>query len=81
MKYTVVGVRRDMSFSGNDGKNIAGAKIFCLSEDPRIEGHATDSFFIPSTSVAYASVAGICPDSDIEIYFNRYGKVDSIVPA
>lgn len=80
MKYNVSGIRRDMSFPSKDGTMIQGAKLYVTSEDSRVQGLMTDSFFISTTSSAFADIGSLTPGSNVDIIFNRYGKVDRILP-
>lgn len=79
MEYRVVGIRRNMEFDTKDGGKMSGAKVFMTCKDDRVDGCMTDSFFISTESKCYANVAALRPDTDVEVYFNRYGKVDAIV--
>lgn len=79
MMYHVVGIRKNMSFSTKDGGEMSGLKLHLLCPDDRVEGMCTDSFFISSKSSCYQSAVSLVPDDDVDIYFNRYGKIDSIL--
>lgn len=79
MEYRVVGIRRNMEFDTKDGgENVWRKGIYDLQGD-RVGGCMTDSFFVSTASKCYANVAALRPDTDVEVYFNRYGKVDAIV--
>ncbi len=78
MMYRVVGIRKNMSFNTKDGGKMSGLKLHLLCPDDHVEGMASDSFFISSSASCYGVAASLCPDDDIEIYFNRFGKIDSI---
>lgn len=79
MLYHVVGIRKDMSFNTKDGGEMSGLKLHLICSDDRVEGMATDSFFISSKASCYQAAASLQPDDDVEIFFNRYGKIDSVV--
>lgn len=79
MLYHVVGIRRDMSFDTKDGGKMSGLKLHLTCQDDRVDGCATDSFFVSSNASCYQAAASLQPEEDIEIFFNRYGKIDSIV--
>ena len=78
MMYHVVGIKRGMSFSGKDGEVISGLKLYLSCPDEKVEGFATDSFFISSSSGCYVAASALQPLDDIDVFFNRYGKIDSI---
>ena len=79
MMYHVVGIRKNMSFNTKDGGEMSGLKLPLICPDDHVEGMATDSFFISSKASCYQTAASLKPEDDIEIFFNRYGKIDSIV--
>lgn len=74
MKYALLGIRRDMAFKTKEGGNVQGAKLFVTCEDSRVDGVMTDSFFISTTSTAFADLAVLSPGMNIDVLFNRYGK-------
>lgn len=75
MTYTVLG-KRPVSFTASDGKTITGTTIWAGAELPEVEGLSCDKFFITADKMPKDIVVG----KDVEIYFNRYGKVDKIMP-
>lgn len=79
MMYHVVGIRKGMSFNTKEGGEMSGLKLHLTCPDDRVEGMATDSFFISSKSACYQAALSLHPEDDIDIYFNRYGKIDAIV--
>lgn len=79
MMYHVVGIRKNMSFPAKDGSEMSGLKLHLICSDDRVEGMAADSFFVSSKASCYQTAASLKPDDDIDILFNRYGKIDSIV--
>lgn len=79
MIYNVVGIKRDMSFPGNDGKMVEGLKLYVSCPDDKVDGLMTDSFFISTSAPVFSVASGLKPDMAIDIYFNRYGKIDAVV--
>ena len=75
MKHTVLG-KKAVSFTAADGKVIEGTTLFVAYDDDNVIGMAADKIFI---SAAKMPKGGIEVGSDIDIYFNRFGKVDSII--
>lgn len=49
MVAKVVGVRRNMDFTGTDGSQITGSKVFVVYDDEHVDGQAADSIFVRST--------------------------------
>lgn len=76
MTYTVLG-KRPVSFTASDGKTITGTTIWAGAELPEVEGLSCDKLFITADKMPKAEIV---VGKDVEIYFNRYGKVDKIVP-
>lgn len=70
---TIVGYR-DMTFKGNDGQEVSGRKFYFTRTDPKIQGVETGSFFLSSNALNYVGyIPGV--NEDVEVYYNRYGKV------
>ena len=69
MMYHVVGIRKGMSFNTKEGGEMSGLKLHLTCPDDRVEGMATDSFFISSKSACYQAALSL----------HRYGKIDAIV--
>lgn len=76
MRYTILG-KRAVSFTASDGKVISGTTLYAGCEADDVEGLACDKFFV---SAAKMPKNGVVVGRDAEFYFNRYGKVDMIVP-
>lgn len=74
--YVIIGYR-DMEFKTKDGDLISGRKFFYTYVQNEVTGMACDSFFL--TKDALANV-GYVPNvnDEVEVYFNRYGKVSQI---
>lgn len=79
MLYNVIGIKRNMSFAGNDGKKVEGLKLYVTCPDDKVDGLMTDSFFIPTSSHVFVTANCLKPDMSIDIYFNRYGKIDGVI--
>ena len=78
MNYTILG-KRPVSFTASDGKIITGTTVWAGAEIPDGEGFglACDKFFITTDKMPKADIV---VGKDVEIFFNRYGKVDKIIP-
>lgn len=76
MKHTLLGTKK-VDFTTADGKNIQGTTLYLAyeAENAEVVGMVTDKIFVPAAKMPKkALVVG----SDIDITFNRFGKVDSI---
>ena len=76
MIYTILG-KRNVSFTASDGKTISGTTIYAGAENDDVEGLMVDKFFVTTEKMPKA---GIVVGKDVDIYFNKFGKVDKIVP-
>lgn len=76
----VLGIQRGVSFK-IDGREFSGLNLYCAIKRDHVEGHATEKIFINMSKDCYAVASGLKVGDEIETYYNRYGKVESIVPA
>lgn len=76
MNYTIVG-KKFVSFTASDGKTISGTTVYAGTEMPEVEGLMVDKFFITAEKMPKS---GVEVGRDVDIYFNKYGKVDKIIP-
>lgn len=74
MKYTILG-KKTVSFTATDGKVINGTTLYVANEADGVEGLAADKFFVAAEKMPKKDLA---VGADIEIYFNRFGKVDAV---
>lgn len=75
MKHTVLG-KKSVSFTTNDGKVINGTTLYVAFDADGVEGMAADKLFVTTEKMPKKNIV---VGSDIDVYFNRFGKVDSIV--
>lgn len=74
--YKIVGIKRTV-LKFKDGNTCAGAFLHCTEEREDVEGVAVENFFISASKLGkYSPRLG----DEITIYYNRYGKVQTIVP-
>lgn len=75
---TILG-RAHTSFKGKDGTLIEGDTIYTMEGiDPRRgEGHRADHFFLSASKLAALDFT-LKPGQEVEIYYNRFGKVQTI---
>lgn len=74
MKYVLMG-KKPVNFTAQDGKVINGTTFYVSCEMDGVEGLATDKFFVSAEKLPKKDLV---VGSDVEIYFNRFGKVDAI---
>ena len=73
MLVKIVGIRRNFSFLTKDGKEISGSNIYITRDQEGVEGLMCEKYFLNSKF----DTTPLKPGVDIELFFNRYGKVDS----
>lgn len=78
MKVMVLGTKK-ISFVNNSGEEIRGLKLFYGWENPEdsnLSGMETaDCFLTEAKTPKKDLVVG----AEVDIYYNRYGKVDTII--
>ncbi len=79
----IVGYRR-ADFAGEDGKNVTGNNIYIATEiNPSYGvGVSVERSYLTDRKceregIDLAALIG----QEVKVYYNRYGKIDSIVPA
>ena len=73
MIVNVVGIRRNFSFKTPDGNSISGSNLYVQHPQEGVEGLLTEKFFLNDKF----DISVIKPPCEIEIFFNRYGKIDT----
>lgn len=72
----IVGLKR-VDFQDKDGDKIQGMKVFVNYPEDKVEGMATDSFFLSDSKFANYFDA-LYVGSPIEVHYNKYGKIFSV---
>lgn len=79
----IVGVReRSFSFD-NDGQKrvVHGYQVFCTDDSNRmVDGLSTLDFFMSDAVCSRSSFTPSVGDRIETIYYNRFGKINSVVP-
>lgn len=68
---------QEKSFKGDDGNIVEGMNIFCSYESDRISGVGAERIYC---SMNKLNKSGYYPSlgDDIEVQYNRYGKIAGI---
>lgn len=77
----IVGYRRN-DFTTNDGKQITGCNVYIATEiDPRNgSGMSVERTYLSDSKLAREGIdLSAILNHEIKVYYNRYGRVDSIV--
>ena len=76
MIITVVGFKKIEFASKDSGEMISGYNVFYTAADqPKVKGLEAGKFFL---SEAKAKQFDVQTQTDYELYYNRYGKVDTL---
>lgn len=78
----IIGYRRN-DFATNDGKQVTGCNIYIATEiDPRRgAGVSVERQYLSDAKLAKEGIdLAELMDHDVKVYYNRYGRIDSIVP-
>lgn len=70
--------KRTVSFDAQDGKHISGVSLFCSYPITKNgEGVGVEKIFLSDSKLAYC---GYFPElgDEINVQYNRYGKVESV---
>ena len=77
MKAQLIGIQ-GIHFTNNNGEEIRGTNIFVAFQDENIEGFRTEKFFLKD-GITLPKDTKL--NDNIEISFNRKGKVEMIFKA
>lgn len=75
-KWYVIGIKKNHEFKGNDGDRVRGQLLFLANDaapDSGVVGQYCREQFVSDRVSLNVNVG-----DEIIIYFNRYGRIDSI---
>lgn len=72
MLVTVVGVKRNVSFSTKEGATISGSNIYVEHLENGVEGYMAEKYFLNATTF---DSSNIVVGDTLNLEFNRYGKI------
>lgn len=72
----VVGFRK-VDFRAENGSQISGTRLYCTFEDEKVSGVGTEAFFVSDAKLDFVPAVG----DEIQVIYNKYGKVDRVVYA
>lgn len=76
MKAFVVGIRRGIDFTSDDGKHISGSKLHIEYVDENVDGKAVMALFVPSD----VKTSHVVPNKEYDfIYQNGFGRRPRLV--
>lgn len=77
MKVKVVGIQK-IDYTNKSGRHVSGVNLHAMYADNRTDGYAVDKFYLASD---FPNLDQVTVNSDVDVYFNQYGKVDFLVVA
>lgn len=74
----VVGIQQ-VDYVNKKNQPVKGVTLHCVLDDDRVNGQAVESYFISARNEdCYESARKISLGANINVYYNRFGYVDSI---
>lgn len=80
MKAKVLGIQKNVNFKSQDGNQITGMNLYFGTVNQYVDGYATEKAFISTSKACFAIGQSLKVGDDVECYYNRFGKIDDIVP-
>lgn len=74
--YHVVGIQRREYFSKRTGALVHGYNVFCTFESDNITGCGVESIWLSDSM--YDAAGGLGVGDDIEVMYNKYGRVSKV---
>lgn len=74
--YHVVGIQRREYTSKRTGALIRGYNVFCTFENEYISGCGVDTIWLSDSM--YDAAGGLGVGDDIEVMYNKYGRVSKV---
>ena len=75
MKVKVVGIQK-IDYTNKVGRHVTGVNLHAMYTDNRTDGYSVDKFYLASD---FPNLNLVKVNSDVDVYFNQYGKVDFLV--
>lgn len=72
MRVKIVGISK-IDYTNKAGRHVNGVNLHGLFENNKTVGFATDKFYL---SADFPNLDKVKINSNVDIYFNQYGKVD-----
>lgn len=75
-KWFVIGIKKNHEFKGNDGERVRGQLLFLAND--AAPGSGVDGQYCREQFVSARVQLNVEVGDQICIFFNRYGRIDSI---
>ncbi len=76
MSYRVIGKER-VEYTNKDGKPVKGYALHTYTNKDKVDGLAVERIFV-SDKLELSNIDLIKPEMDVDILYNRYGKIEKI---
>ena len=73
----LVGFQESVYTSEKDGKTYYGKRLYFTFPKDKVEGVATDVLYVSNSNL---EGIGLYVGDDYNVYYNKFGKVESISP-
>lgn len=75
----IVGIQKGVTFK-MDNVTFSGLNLFGVYQREGVEGVATDKIFVNVTKPFYGTAVALKVGDEVQLGYNRFGKVEAIVP-
>lgn len=75
---SIIGIR-NVDFTAKDGNRIIGVKLFCTFSAEFVEGVCAESVFVSNNVLSRSNITSLHVGDEIEVLYNKFGKVSGIV--
>lgn len=80
--FHIVGLqKKSLSFKDDPGRSVVGFQVFCTDDSrEKVDGVATLDFFMSDSVCKRSSYVPSLGDDLDYIAYNRYGRLDRVIP-
>lgn len=78
MKMTIIGKAKVDYVSKKTNQQVNGITLHVTHEENNVDGLAVETIFVSSKSNVYADANAVKLGEKVNVYYNRFGSVDSI---
>lgn len=75
--FKIVGIKNIDYINKND-KHIQGCELHTIYEDGKVEGYATENFYISQSILDESGIEDVKVDDMIECFYNKFGRISRV---
>lgn len=75
---TIIGKAKVDYVSRKTNQQVSGLTLHVTHEDNNVDGLAVETIFVSSKSNVYADANAVKLGDNVNVFYNRFGSVDSI---